>query len=301
LDAWWDGKFVGWNQVCVSPLSHGFSRGVVIFEVTQVIPTRKGPAFLCLDEHIDRFFNSALLLHMDLGLTKPEIARACLDTAKHNQVEGGICKFFAYFSSPEIFPVPKDRTVSLSIYTGDYAVFGFDPQKIGKPLSAAVTSYKKLHPQTVPIKAKVAGSYVGAYLAAVEMAEQGYDDPLFVDLDGFVSEGPTHNVFFIKDGVILTPPLARVLTGTTRGMVIQVARDLGYQVDEVDIRPEELSQFDEAFCSSCMSPVTPFSSIDGQPLGSRCPGPVTAALEEHFKKVYQGDVPEHSRWLTWVD
>ena len=301
MQAWIDGQFKDHTEITVSPLSHCFSRGVAIFEVAPILATPKGAAVLCLKEHVERFFTSAELISMKLPISPEDLYRAVLDTSRQNKVSAGICKFFAYYPTLELKPVPEDDRVSVAIYCANNAEFGFDPKKSSRPVSAGISKYRKLHPETVPFKAKVAGFYVGAYLAAVEMAEKGYDDAIIVDTEGFVCEGGTHSNFFVKNGVIKTAPLHRVLTGTTRRVVIEVAKEAGFEVGEVDIRPDDLTGFDEAFCTGSLMRVAPIHSIEGEKLGTACPGPVTTAIIEAMDKVYGGLNDGAWKWLALVD
>ena len=301
MQAWIDGQFKDSTEITVSPLSHCFSRGVAIFEVAPILATPKGAAVLCLTEHVERFFKSAELISMTLPLSPDELYQAVLDTSRQNNVTAGICKFFAYYPTLELKPVPKDDRVSVVIYCANYADVGFDPTKASRPVAAGVSKYRKLHPETVPFKAKVTGFYVGAYLAALEMADKGYDEAIIVDTEGFVCEGGTHSNFFVKNGVIKTAPLHRVLTGTTRKVVIEMAKEAGFEVQETDIRPEELAEFDEAFCTGSLMRVAPISSIDGHKLGASCPGEVTSAIIKAMDQVYGGLTPGSWKWLALVD
>lgn len=295
VDAWLDGKFIDWREVMVSPLSHGFSRGVSIFEVALVADTLGGPTIFMHDQHLERFYESARLLHMDLGIGKQELSDAIMALAKRNQVTDGLLKYHAYYPAVEMNPVPMDKRVSVVIYCGNNPDFGFDPVKARRPQAAQVSSYLKLSGASVPIKAKVTGYYVGGYLAYVEAAEKGFNHAIFVDSDGYVTEGATASHFYVTGGEIITPPLERILAGTTRATVIQVARDQGLKVREEDIRPQELEGMDEGFCASSISKLAPFKSINGRELDP-CPGPVTAKVVQAMDQVYANQYPGFEKY-----
>lgn len=300
MDAWIDGKFVDWQKVKVSPLSHGFSRGVSIFEVALISPTADGPSIFMGNEHLERFYNSAKLMHMELPMSREELVRAIMETAKRNRVEHGVLKYNAFYSSIDVGLLPHDRRVSLVIYCGNNQDFGFDPEHASRPQDAAISSYMKMHFGCVPIKAKVTGNYVGAYLAAEEMAAKGAQIPIFLDAEGYVTEGSTQSHFFVKDGVIRTAPLSRILAGTTRHVVIELARAEGLTVLEEDIRPEDLAGMDEAFSASSVSKIAPFKSIDGRSLGEECPGPVTAQVMAAMEKVYANQYPGFEKYHVLI-
>lgn len=299
MEAWLDGEFVDWQEVKVSPLSHAFSRGVAIFEVALVCSTERGPSVFLHQDHLERFYNSARLMHMDLAQSPQELGRAILETARRNRVSDGLLKYYAYFTGQEMSPLPKADHPSVVIYGGSNEQMGFDPVKASAPKAAGLAPYRKLHCESVPIKAKVTGYYVGAYLASLELTQQGIDVPIFLDAEGFVTEGGVQNHFFVRGGEIITPPLKRVLAGTTRRVVIEACREQGLTVREEDLRAEDLAEMEEGFCCGSISRISPFKSLEGREL-SPCPGPVTRRVLEIMDQVYRCARPEYTRYHTLV-
>ena len=295
-----NGKFVDCKDAKVSILSHSFSRGSAIFDVVSISPTAKGGAFFRLKEHIARMFDSAELLFMDMPMSPEKVMEAVVATAAENDVSFGMAKFFAYYPVEEFLVLPADPKVEMAIFCFDFDRESITIDDLVKPVTAGISTIMKLDPRTIPIRAKVAANYVNGALALMEAKKKGCDQVILLDTSGFVAEGPIANIFFVEGGKILTPTLRNTLGGITRDSVICVAENLGYEVEETDIRPERIADFDEAFYTACIWQVKPITSIDSKPIGDQCPGPVTQELARTLSGAYEGRSPQYEDWLTYV-
>jgi branched-chain amino acid aminotransferase len=300
MKAWVNGEYKHWEDVTVPVLSHGFGRGSAVFEVVDVISTEKGPAFIGLKEHVDRFFNSAKLMYMALPLSREEIIAACIETARVNSLKSGMAKFFAYYPAVELDVIPYHQNVDVAVFCLDFGPPKPGYKSMSDPVAACISSFRKIHPESVPVHAKATGNYVGGYLAKMKAKEQGFDDVILLDTMGFVAEGATSNVFFVKDRKIKTPTLRSVLPGINRMALIDIMRDTEFAVQETDIRPHELFECDEAFYTSSVAGIRPIKSIDGVLLGNEGPGPVTQAVVEKISDVYSGKIEKFQYWLTRI-
>ncbi len=297
MKAWLNGNLVDWSETNVSVLSHSFSRGSGIFEVVDIVKTVNGPAFFGLKEHVDRFFNSARLTYMELPINKNELIEAVMETAKVNNVSFGTSKFFAYYPEIEMRLVPADPRVSIAIFSVDFDAFGITQEELSAPITAGISKFRKNHPETVPVHAKVVGNYVNSYLAQMEVAKRGYDDAILLDTLGFVAEGPSSNIFFVDKDTVVTPYIRNALPGINRMAVIEALEEMRCPIKEKDISSDELHAFSEAFFSSSIIKIHPIRSIEKKALGSACPGPVTAALIRKMEDVYSGKVPTFEKWM----
>ncbi|MFC1668774.1 aminotransferase class IV [Spirochaetota bacterium] len=300
MKAWLNGKFIKWDRVKVSLLTHSFGRGSALFEVLDIVSNENGTALFGIDEHIDRLFNSARLMYMKLPMTKEEIIRACIDTVKKNKTRVGMLKLYAYYSGIELTSIPNDTTIDIAIFTIDFNKMHLDLEELSKPVDVLISSYRKYHPQSVPVQAKVSGNYVNPYLSLMEGKEKGLDNVITLDLSGNIAEGATSSAFFVKDGKIKVPALDNVLSGITRMAVIEAAKDIGIEVEITDIPHEEVGEFEEAFYSGSVQHVQPIRSIDGKTLSDCCPGPVTENVMGAMKDVYEGKNSMLNRWLTYI-
>jgi branched-chain amino acid aminotransferase len=296
--AWLDGKFVDWTQIRISLLSQSFSRASAVFDVMAVVPAENGPALICLQEHVDRFFSSAERTYMNIPFTRGEIKDAIITTARTNSVKNGIAKFYAYYTDIDLGPRPPEN-VSVAIFCLDYGSLGLNPDRFSTPLSVGISQYRKLHPQTAAVHAKVLGNYVNGFLARTEVRKKGFDEALMLDTNGFVAEGPTSNIFLAKGNCVETPTKENVLPGITRRVVIDVLKDMGHTVKETHILPQDLCEYDEAFFSGTLRHVQPFARIEDHDL--ICPGPITQALILRLREVYSGTVERYKGLLTYIE
>jgi len=300
MKAWINGEFVDWKEATVPILSHGFGRGAAIFEVVDIVSAAKGPAFFGLKEHVDRFFNSATYMYITIPLSKDDIIRACIDTAQENNVSYGAAKFFAYYSAIELDVVPHDKQVDIAVFCLDFGSPKAGRMVMSEPVSAGISSYRKIHPESVPVHAKTTGNYVSGYLAKMAAKEQGYQDVILLDTMGFVAEAATANLFIVNDNKIKTPTLRSVLPGINRMAILEILEETTYIVEKTDIRPDELFACDEAFYTSSVTKIMPIKSIDGKTIGSACPGKVTQTIADRAREVYNGKVTKFDKWLTYI-
>jgi branched-chain amino acid aminotransferase len=149
-------------------------------------------------------------------------------------------------------------------------------------------------------KAKANGNYINSMLALREALDDGYDEALLLDVEGFVAEGSGENFFVVKDGVIYTPDLTSALDGITRRTLLAMAKDLGIEVREKRITRDEVYIADEAFFTGTAAEVTPIRELDRRPIGEGKRGPVTTKLQTLFFDIVNGRNPAYLDWLTPV-
>jgi branched-chain amino acid aminotransferase len=295
--AWIDGKLIDWKDAQVSLLSHSFGRASAIFEVMAIVPSRKGPALFCLDEHMDRFFSSAERTYMTLPLEKNVLKEAIISTARANEVQSGVAKFFAYYPGIELGTGAPEE-VSVAVFCLDYRTLGVSEDIFSNPVTVGISQFRKLHPQTAAVHAKVVGNYVNGFLAKTEVRRKHFDEALMLDTNGFVAEGPTSNIFLVKGNCVETPTKENVLPGITRKVIIDVLKEMGQQVKETHILPQDLCEYQEAFFSGTLRQVQPIERIESYEL--TCPGPITQKLITRMRKVFSGTIEPYRKLLTLI-
>lgn len=271
---WLNGELIPWGDATVPLLSHGFSRGSAIFEAFGIHESPEGPVAFRLDRHLERLKRSADLLGMELAYTGNEIGAAVAQTVRANEMGRGIVKIMAYWGEEAViqlvlrskldvavFAIPKDVYLHLDDTT---------------PISACLSTWRKLHPDTVRVAAKACGNYLNAYLARKDANDRGYDVGFMLGTDGLLAEGSTEAVFLVKDGVLKTPPLGGVLSSISRRSILEVAPGIGIRAEEVVLRAEDLHGADEIFTSHTGVKVHPVGRFEDHDL--EAPGPVTTAL-----------------------
>jgi branched-chain amino acid aminotransferase len=297
ITAWIDGAFMDCSQATVPLLSHSFSRGSAIFEVMAITAAHEGPAFFCLEEHLDRFFFSAEQTYMKIPFTRDAIREALFEVARRNGVGNGVAKFYAYYPDIELGTTPSDH-LSVAVFCIDYERHDVRRARPSEGVSVGISQYRKLHPQTTSVHAKVAGNYVNGYLARMEVKGRGFEEALMLDTCGTVAEAPTANIFLIRGTSIETPTIENVLPGITRRVIMRILDDMGYPEKEVRIRPEDLPDYEEAFFSGTTNPVQPITQIESTVY--TCPGPMTGEIRRRMAEVMAGKDPRYASLLTYI-
>jgi branched-chain amino acid aminotransferase len=149
-------------------------------------------------------------------------------------------------------------------------------------------------------RAKLASTYANSILANLEVTQDGYDEALLLDTQGFVAEGAGENLFIVKDDRIYEPEIASALTGITRDSVIHIAREFGYQVEARRLTRDDIYLADEAFFTGTAAEVTPIRELDNRVIGEGHRGPLTARIQSRFFDIVNGRAPEYERWLAYV-
>jgi len=290
---WQNGKMIPWEKATVHLMSHSLTRGSAIFEVLAVYSTPRGPAAFRLPEHVDRLFRSAELLGMQLVQSKKEILRAVVKTVKVNRIREGYVKIVGYYSEETFF-------VSVSDPRLDLCIFAIPADTVRKHTSSSISvclsRWRKLHPETVPVEAKVAANYLNGMLARQDAKRRGFDLGVMLDSHGFLAESSVESVFIVKDGVLLTPPLGLILSSISRRSILEAAPTAGIKVVERPIRRQEILEADELFTSSTTCRVMPASRIEDRVL-RKAPGPVSGKLRTLMKAVCSGKEDRFKHWL----
>ncbi len=293
---WINGKLIPWDQATVHILSHGFSRGSAIFEVFGIHKTPQGPAAFRMDDHFKRFKKSAALLGMDLAYSEDEMKAAVAEAVQANNLQEGYIKAVAYYGEEAFATLVPNVPLDLSIFAISMeADLGLE---IDKAISACLSKWRKLHASTVPPEAKAAANYLNGMLTRQDAQKRGFDVGLMLDTHGFLAEGSIEAVFLIKDGVLLTPALGRILPSISRRSILEIARASGIETIERAITPDELFSADEIFTSATPYKALPVGRIEDRILDA--PGPVTRRLTEIIENVLKGSDDRFKAWFEPV-
>jgi branched-chain amino acid aminotransferase len=271
---WLNGELVPWENASVPLLSHSFSRGSAFFEVIGVHVGPDGPAAFRLNEHLDRLMQSARLLGMTMAYGRDEIVAAVAQTAQANHLDRGLIKILAFWGEEAVINLVLDSKLDLAVFAipaGEELVL----DRV-EPISACLSKWRKLHPETVPVEAKACAHYLNGYLARRDANARGFDVGLMVGTDGFLAEGSIESVFLVKDNVLKTPPKGRILSGITRMSLLEAAPAVGIATSEEALLPEALFDADEIFICHTGTKVSPVSRYEDRVL--KAPGPASKKL-----------------------
>lgn len=290
---WRNGKLIPWEEATVHLMSHSLTRGSAIFEVLAVYSTPFGPAAFRLPAHCNRLIRSAELLGMELVQSKEEILQAVAETVKANQIAQGFVKIVGFYGEETFTILVSDPRLELSIFTVPAEAY----RKFSSPtISLCLSRWRRLHPETVPVEAKVAANYLNGMLARKEAQRRGFDLGVLLDLDGYLAEGGVESVFMVKDGVLMTPPLGRILASITRRTILEAAPAIGLKTLERPITPQEILEAEEIFTASTSRRVMPVSRFEERLL-KEAPGPVTRQLSAFIENICSGRDERFRHWL----
>ena len=290
---WLNGKLIPWREATVPILSHGLSRGSAIFEVLGTYAAPRGTVAFRLDEHLKRLMKSAEFLGMEMAYSTETLVEAIKTTVRENRLGLGLIKILAYWGEEAVIQLVLDSPLDVAIFTiPDSPELGLDNSK---PVSACISKWRKIHPDTVPVAAKSCSNYLNAYLARKDAASRGYNIGMMLGTDGFLAEGSIESVFLVKNGVLITPPLGRVLSSITRMSILQAAPSIGIPTLERAVRLEEMFTADEIFVSHTGIRILPIARFEDRTLDA--PGPVTGKLMGLMGRIFSFSEDRFKDWF----
>jgi branched-chain amino acid aminotransferase len=297
---WKDGAFVRWEDATLHVMSHVVHYGSSVFEGIRCYATPRGPAVFRLREHMRRLVDSARIYRMPLLHDADALSDACCELIARNELDNCYIRpvVLRGFGALGINPIKNPIESYIACFRwGSY--LGVNALEHG--VDVCVSSWSRPAPNTMPALAKAGGNYLSSQLIKMEAVVNGFDDAIALSPDGIVSEGSGQNVFAVRDGTLLTPPVdGSLLAGITRDSVLVLARELDIPVRETTIPRELLYCADELFFTGTASELTPIRSVDRITIGDGGVGRMTRLLQQQLLGVARGALPDHHGWLTPV-
>ena len=298
---WHNGRLINWDDAKIHVLTHVVSYGSSVFEGVRCYDTAKGPAIFRAPEHARRLVDSAKIYRMDIPFSVDELATAMSDIARVNQLRSCYIRPIVLRGYGDVGVLPKENPIETYMACWSWGKY-LGEEALINGVDVCVSSWTRIAPNTLPALSKAGGNYLNSQLIRMEAAANGYAEGIALDAGGFVSEGSGENIFVIRDGKILTPPLgASVLPGITRDTVLKIAAQFGIPVVETNIPRELLYIADEIFFSGTAAEVTPVRSVDRISVGSGHRGPITEKIQSRFFAIVEGNYQDEFGWLTPVD
>lgn len=298
---WRDGAMVDWEDATIHVMSHVVHYGSSVFEGIRCYETPDGPAIFRAPDHMHRFLDSCKIYRMPMRYSVDELVAACGEVVADNGLTHCYLRPVALRTGQEMGVLPYKAPVETFIipwiwgrYLGDEA--------LEKGVDVCVSSWRRPAPDTTPTLAKAGGNYLNSQLSKMEARADDYAEGIMLDSFGYVAEGSGENLFVVRDGTVMTPPLASgILGGITRDCVTRIATDLGYPVVEKTLPRELLYIADELFFSGTAAELTPIRSVDRIEVGTGKPGPITLAIQAVYMGIATGRLPDRYGWLTRVE
>jgi len=298
---WMNGKIIPWDDAKVHVFAHALHYGSSVFEGIRAYDTPNGAAVFRLPEHVDRLFNSCKIMRMPVPYSKEEISEAILETIRRNHLDSAYIRPLVFRGYETLGVDPRTCPVEViigSVFWGTY----LGPEALENGVDVGVSTWRRYAPDTASSLAKIGGQYVNSGFTAMEAHDRGYKENIVLDIYGYVAEGSGENIFMVKDGVLVTPPLHNsILSGITRNSVMVLAKELGYEVREETMTRDMLYLADELFFCGTAAELTPIRSVDGITVGAGKRGPITEAIQDRFFAIVHGRDEDSYGWLTFAN
>ena len=295
---WLDGELVPFAHARVHVLSHTLHYGLGVFEGIRSYTQPDGKAGVWhLGQHVRRLVQSADMMRMKLPFSGDKIVDACLDTLEANGHTEAYLRPLAFLGMGAMGLGARSNPVHLAIATWPWGAYLGD-EGLQNGVRLQTSTFTRSHPNAALQRAKVVGHYVNSILARYEANENGFDEALMLDQNGFVAEGTGENLFVVRDGEVLTPPLANVLAGVTRASVLEILAHEGIPVKEQFFGRDAIYTADEAFMCGSAAEVTPIRELDRRTIGAGRPGPITARVQQLYLDGVRGKVDWLARHIT---
>jgi branched-chain amino acid aminotransferase len=296
---WHNGKIKPWADATLHVMAHVVHYGSSVFEGIRCYQTPNGPVIFRLTDHNRRLFASAKIYDLEIPYTLDEINAACREVIAANGNTTDYLRPVAYRGLGG-FGLSADTPIDVAVATWKMGAY-LGASVLEQGIDACVSSWQRFAPNTIPAGAKAGGNYLSGQLVAREARRLGFGEGIALASTGLLSEGAGENLFLVFDGALHTSPVsAALLNGLTRNSIIRLARDAGLDVVERDLPREYLYLCDELFMCGTAAEITPIRSVDGKPVGSGKPGPVTAQLQKLFFGLFDGSTPDRYGWLEKV-
>lgn len=296
---WLDGEMVPWREAKTHVLTHTLHYGMGVFEGVRAYKTDQGTAIFRLQEHTDRLFNSAKIMRMPMPFSKEQLNEAQRAAVRENQLDSAYIRPMCFYGSEGMGLRADNLKVHAMVAAWTWGAY-LGAENMERGIRIKTSSFTRHHVNITMCKAKANGNYMNSMLALREALDDGYDEALLLDAEGYVAEGSGENFFLVKDGIIYTPDLTSALDGITRKTLLQMAQDLGLEIREKRITRDEVYIADEAFFTGTAAEVTPIRELDRRPIGEGRRGPVTGKLQSLYFDIVHGRVEKYRHWLTYV-
>jgi branched-chain amino acid aminotransferase len=300
LTCYFKGGYVRLGDARISIMTHAFLYGTGVFEGIRAYwnADEKQLYALRVKEHIVRLRNSSKIMLMSELPSVEEFTEIVLEVLRRNNFhEDAYCR-------PSVYKSTEAIGVKLHGLTHDFYVlsvpFG-DYIDTRKGIHTCTVSWRRTSDLSMPSRSKITGSYVNPAFSKTEANLNGFEEAIVLTHDGHVAEGSAENLFMVRDGVLITPPVTDdILEGITRAGMIEIAAHLGIPVKERQIDRSELYICDELFLCGTGAQVSPVGSVDHRSVGDGQIGPITGQISKTYFDAVRGKLPKFRHWVTPV-
>jgi branched-chain amino acid aminotransferase len=297
---WYNGRLIPWDDAKIHVLAHVVSYGSSVFEGIRCYDTEQGSAIFRAADHARRLLDSAKIYRMDLPYSVDQLTAAMIDVIRANKLRSCYIRPITLRGYGDVGVLPKNNPIDTYMACYEWGSY-LGEDCLANGVDVCVSSWTRISPNTLPALAKAGANYMNSQLIRMEADVNGYDEGIALDDAGYVSEGSGENIFVVRNGTVLTPPLgASVLPGITRDTIVKIAAQLGIPITETIIPREMLYIADEVFFSGTAAEVTPIRSVDRIVVGDGRCGPITQRIQRRFFEIVKGETSDEFGWLLPV-
>ena len=296
---WYNGEMIDWQGANTHLLTHTLHYGLGVFEGVRAYSTSKGPSIFRLHDHTKRLFKSASTVNMRIPFSMEDINQAHAAVIRENKLQEAYIRPMCFYGSEGMGLRADNLKVHCMVAAWEWPSY-MDPEAREKGIKVKLSSFKRQVKNSVS-NAKVNGNYVHSIVALTEALEDGFDEALMLDTEGFVAEGSGENFFIAKNGVLYSPNLDSCLDGITRRTIIDLAEELNIPFKVKQITVQDVLDADESFFSGTAAEVVPINSLDKQFIGSGIRGPITEKLQTTYFDQVRGKRDLNDSWHTYTN
>ena len=294
---WFNGKMNKWSESYTHVLTHSLHYGMGVFEGIRAYQTSKGPAIFRLKEHTERLFNSAKIIGMDTTFDVETFIEATKQVIKENNLKSGYIRPLFYYGYGKMGLDTKGAKVDALIAAWPWGAYLGEDGKLNG-ITTKFSKYTRHFPVENLNQAKATGFYINSTMAKMDALNTGFNEAIMLDLTGNIAEGSGENIFMVKNNVLITPTINNCLNGITRQSIMQIAKDLGYEVAEKTISKEEFLDADEIFLTGTAAELTPVKKVEDKEFKV---GEITKILQKKYDDIIHGKDEKYLHWLDFVE
>ena len=305
---WYNGKFYHWDEATIHPMTHALHYGTAVFEGIRAYDTGEGVGIFRLDEHVDRLFHSAKVVGMKIPYKPEEVKEVIRETLYKNNLKSAYIRPIFFYSYGNLGLCPTSCNVDFIVATWEWGTY-LGEKALREGIRVLILPWRRIHHSQITTTAKISGIYVQSKIGSEYARHMGFNEGLFLNLEGEIAEGAGENIFIVKNRRLITNDWqASILEGITRGTVIQLAKDYGYSVEIRPILREDLFTADEAFFTGTAAEIVPIVAVADSSkgekklkeirIGSGKPGEVTLHLAGLYRDVVMGKIERYRSWIS---
>lgn len=296
---WFNGELIPWRDATVHVLTHTLHYGMGCFEGVRAYHADQGTAIFALEDHTRRLLDSCKILGMKSPYDQAQLVDAQIAAVRENNLDSAYIRPMFFYGSEGMGLRADNLSVNCIVAAWEWGAY-LGQEALEKGIRIKTSSFTRHHVNIAVTKAKANGQYINSMMALSEALNDGYDEALLLDPEGYVAEGSGENIFVVRDNVIYTPEVTSALNGITRKTIFMLADEAGYEIVEKRITRDEIYIAEEAFFTGTAAEVTPISELDNRSIGSGSRGPVTERLQADYFDLVHGRNEKHLDLLTFI-